>query len=120
RHWLMYILVLRMKHKNKNLVVLVERTLHIFNYLMWFTLAYLMKGTRMRKFKVIIGAKRYFQERIKDIDKAKSFLDLVKLSDACRERGFLLKEEQKADLLVLKNDNYLALSEPANDRLGDL
>ena len=87
---------------------------------MWFTLAYLMKGTRMRKFKVIIGAKRYFQERIKDIDKAKSFLDLVKLSDACRERGFLLKEEQKADLLVLKNDNYLALSEPANDRLGDL
>ena len=79
-----------------------------------------MKGTRMRKFKVIIGAKRYFQERIKDIDKAKSFLDLVKLSDACRERGFLLKEEQKADLFVLKNDNYLALSEPANDRLGDL
>lgn len=79
-----------------------------------------MKGARMRKFKIIIGAKRYFQERIKDIDKAKSFLDLVKLSDACRERGFLLKEEQKADLLVLKNDNYLALSEPANDRLGDL
>lgn len=43
--------------QEQNLVVLVERTLHISNYLMWFTLAYLMKGTRMRKFKVIIEQK---------------------------------------------------------------
>ena len=40
---------------------------------MWFMPAYLKKGVRMREFKVVIGAKGYFYEKIKGMDKAKSF-----------------------------------------------
>lgn len=74
----------------------------------------------MREFKVVIGAKGYFYEKIKGMDKAKSFLEMVRLSDAYHYEHALFQEKYKADLLILKNDDYHAITEQANDRLGGL
>ena len=62
---------------------------------MWFMPAYLKKGVRMREFKVVIGAKGYFYEKIKGMDKAKSFLEMVRLSDAYHYEHALFQENIK-------------------------
>ena len=57
-----------------------------------------MKGTRMRKFKVIIGAKRYFQERIKELQEEITILAKEK-EEAIYEQEFekaaQLRDKQK-------------------------
>lgn len=74
----------------------------------------------MRTFDVIIGSKGFFQEYIKDLTDAVPFLDLIKLSDAFHTQREIFPENLKAELMILKNDNYHGITEQANDRLGNL
>lgn len=74
----------------------------------------------MRTINIVIGSKAYFQEQIKDLSDAVSFLDLIKLSDAYHGKNQVFPEELKAELMILRNDNYHGITEQANDRLGNL
>lgn len=74
----------------------------------------------MRTINIIIGSKAYFQEQIKDLSDAVSFLDLIKLSDAYHGKNQVFPDELKAELMILRNDNYHGITEQANDRLGNL
>ena len=74
----------------------------------------------MRTINIVIGSKAYFQEQIKDLSDAVSFLDLIKLSDAYHGKNQVFPDESKAELLILRNDNYHGITEQANDRLGNL
>ena len=74
----------------------------------------------MRTFNVIIGSKAFFQEKIKDLSNAVYFLDLIKISDAYLGKKEPFPDELKAELMILRNDNYLGITESANDRLGNL
>ena len=74
----------------------------------------------MRTINIVIGSKAYFQEQIKDLSDAVSFLDLIKLSDAYHGKNQVFPDELKAELMILQNDNYHGITEQANDRLGNL
>ena len=74
----------------------------------------------MRTINIVIGSKAYFQEQIKDLSDAISFLDLIKLSDAYHGKNQVFPDELKAELMILRNDNYHGITEQANDRLGNL
>lgn len=74
----------------------------------------------MRTINVVIGSKTFFQEQIKDLSDAVSFLDLIKLSDAYHGKNQVFPEDLKAELMILRNDNYHGITEQANDRLGNL
>lgn len=74
----------------------------------------------MRTINVIIGSKAFFQEQIADLSDASSFLDLITLSDAYHGNYKVFSDHLKADLMVLRNDNYHGITEQANDRLGNL
>ena len=74
----------------------------------------------MRTINIVIGSKAYFQEQIKDLSDAVSFLDLIKLSDAYHGKNQVFPDELKAELMILRNDNYHGITEQANDRLGNL
>ena len=74
----------------------------------------------MRTINIVIGSKAYFQEQIKDLSDAVSFLDLIKLSDAYHGKNQVFPDESKAELMILRNDNYHGITEQANDRLGNL
>ncbi len=74
----------------------------------------------MRKINIVIGSKGYFHEKTKDLNNAISFLELVKLSDALHNKNETFPDKLKPELMVLCNDNYLALTEQANDRIGNL
>ena len=76
----------------------------------------------MKKFNVVIGSKEYFSNQIKEVDitNAKYFLDLVKLSDSYQNLKAQFPDNLKADLLIVKNDNYHGITEQANDRIGAL
>ena len=74
----------------------------------------------MRTINIVIGSKAYFQEQIKDLFDAVSFLDLIKLSDAYHGKNQVFPDELKAELMILRNDNYHGITEQANDRLGNL
>ena len=74
----------------------------------------------MRTINIVIGSKAYFQEKIKDLSDAVSFLDLIKLSDAYHGKNQVFPDELKAELMILRNDNYHGITEQANDRLGNL
>ena len=74
----------------------------------------------MRTINIIIGSKAYFQEQIKDLSDAVSFLDLIKLSDAYHGKNQVFPDELKAELMILRHDNYHGITEQANDRLGNL
>ena len=74
----------------------------------------------MRTINIVIGSKAYFQEQIKDLSDAVSFLDLIKLSDAYHGKKQVFPDELKAELMILRNDNYHGITEQANDRLGNL
>lgn len=74
----------------------------------------------MRTINIVIGSKAYFQEQIKDLSDAVSFLDSIKLSDAYHGKNQVFPDELKAELMILRNDNYHGITEQANDRLGNL
>ncbi len=74
----------------------------------------------MRTINIVVGSKAYFQEQIKDLSDAVSFLDLIKLSDAYHGKNQVFPDELKAELMILLNDNYHGITEQANDRLGNL
>lgn len=74
----------------------------------------------MRTINVVIGSKAFFQEHIADLSEAVSFLDLIKLSDAYHGKNQVFPDNLKAELMILRNDNYHGITEQANDRLGNL
>ena len=57
---------------------------------------------------------------VKDLSNAVSFLDLIKLSDAYHGKNQVFPDDRKAELMILRNDNYHGITEQANDRLGNL
>lgn len=85
---------------------------------------------KMRTYKIIIGSKAFFEEQVRLLENElqeeyedayiDSFLELVRLSDERKQRGWPFKEEDKAFAMVLKNDNYHGIVESAHDRLGSL
>lgn len=74
----------------------------------------------MRIINIVTGSKAFFQEKIKDLSNAVSFLDLIKLSDAYHGKNQVFPDDRKAELMILRNDNYHGITEQANDRLGNL
>ena len=74
----------------------------------------------MRTFHIINGSKSFFAQKTKELENPQSFLQLVKESDAYINNRQAFPNEKKADLMILQNDNYHAITEPANDRLGNL
>lgn len=75
---------------------------------------------KMRKYKVIIGSKTYFNNAIHKIlkEKSDSFLELIELHDKLMKNGKILNI--KSDRLIIKNDSYLGITNSAVDRIGPL
>ena len=74
-----------------------------------------------RKYHIIIGSKAFFDASLPDFteyDDVKTFLELVKLSDAAKQNRWIF--EEYADILILKNNNYHGIVDAAHDRLGSL
>ena len=75
----------------------------------------------MRTFNVIIGSRNFFDDCVKDVENnADYFIDLVKLSDNLRNTRRPFDEDDKAEILIIKNDSYNGITEAANDRIGAL
>ena len=75
----------------------------------------------MRHYHIIIGSKSYFEQSLPRFGRDKEisfFLDLVKESDALKQKGKLFSNH--ANILIVKNDNYHGIVETAHDRLGGL
>ena len=86
--------------------------------------------SEIRTYHVITGSKAFFDETvmqvfagygeaIEDCD-IKTFLQQVKLSDERKNNKDTFSDEDKAFLMILKNDNYHGIVESAHDRLGSL
>ncbi len=80
-----------------------------------------------RNYYIYIGSKAFFDSKVTTKisesyfnKEADQFLDKVKLSDEKRQRGLPFTDEDKSEILVLKNDNYNGIIETAHDRLGSL
>lgn len=76
-----------------------------------------------RNFFVIIGSREYFFQEITDlilddVSKIRTFLDVVKESDECRDKKIAF--ENKANKLLVVNDNYNGITEQAHDRIASL
>lgn len=74
-----------------------------------------------RTYHVIIGSKTYFYERVASYNCdsfTPTFLDLVKESDECKQRG--VSFDNFAEVLLITNDNYNGITEQAHDRIGVL
>lgn len=74
-----------------------------------------------RKFHIIIGSKNYFYEKLPEFteyDEPLTFLELVKESDECKQRG--VSFDNYAEILLVANDNYNGITEQAHDRIGIL
>ena len=79
----------------------------------------------MRTYHIIVGSKNFFETHIPQVDQYGDqhidyFLDLVRYSDERRKQGQSFLDEDRAELLVIKNDNYHGIIESAHDRLGSL
>lgn len=78
----------------------------------------------MRNFRIIIGSKFFFDKIVVDntnsFDEVKSFIELVRLSDERKQRGNAFTDDDKADILIVKNDHYHGIVETAHDRIGSL
>lgn len=85
--------------------------------------------SNQREYKIIIGSKRFFDNKVKELESEleksfreytiDTFLELVRISDDLRKRGQDYLHE-KASIMILKNDNYHGIVESAHDRLGAL
>ncbi|MDG6188450.1 AAA family ATPase [Lactococcus formosensis] len=74
-----------------------------------------------RKYFIFTGSKEYFLSHLPKFASSectKSFLDIVKESDEYKTKGFNF--DDKADNLILSNDNYNGITEQAHDRIGAL
>lgn len=81
-----------------------------------------------RTYHIVIGSKAFFDAQVKKHEEKldeeyeenviHSFLELVRLSDERKQRPF--SDEDKASIMILKNDNYHGIVESAHDRLGSL
>ncbi|OLN30339.1 AAA family ATPase [Desulfosporosinus metallidurans] len=83
-----------------------------------------------RTYHIVIGSKAFFDAQVKKLEEKqdeeyeenviKIFLELVRLSDERKQRGYPFLDEDKASIMILKNDNYHGIVESAHDRLGSL
>jgi len=75
-----------------------------------------------REYYVFLGSTNYFMEKVTNfgdaVKHAQSFVELVKKSDASRERKMPFDEQ--ADCLIVANNHYHSIVETAHDRLGSL
>lgn len=74
-----------------------------------------------RKYHIIIGSQTFFDINLPEYfqdDEVKSFMELVRLSDAAKESGTIFK--QRAKKIIIKNNHYHGIVEAAHDRLGSL
>lgn len=74
-----------------------------------------------RKYHIIIGSKAYFDRSLPNFtedDIVYTFLELIQLSDAAKQNHRIFN--QRADTLIVKNNNYHGIVEAAHDRLGPL
>ncbi len=76
-----------------------------------------------RKYHIINGSKAFFSNIIPKEDdyyEIKSFMELVQLSDQRRNNRIPFDDDDKADILIVKNEHYHGITEQAHDRLGGL
>lgn len=86
--------------------------------------------TNKRTYKIIIGSKAFFEDHVLQLQSKldnegdgcliENFLELVRLSDECKQRGRPFSDDDKAAFMRIKNDNYHGIVESAHDRLGSL
>lgn len=86
--------------------------------------------TNKRTYKIIIGSKAFFEDHVSQLQSKldnegdgcliENFLELVRLSDECKQRGRPFSDDDKAAFMRIKNDNYHGIVESAHDRLGSL
>ena len=81
--------------------------------------------TRKRHYYIIIGSKAYFDVATARIEtnESKGFLELVRLMDNTKLVKNLDQrtlDSIKAQILIIKNDNYHGIVDAAHDRLGGL
>lgn len=84
----------------------------------------------IREYKIIIGSKAFFDKHIRQLEDRitegyedcpiDNFLELVRVSDERKQRGQSFNDNDKALVMILKNDNYHGIVESAHDRLGSL
>lgn len=84
----------------------------------------------IREYKIIIGSKAFFDNHVGLLENRlaqysedyliDNFLELVRLSDERKQRGRSFADDDKADVMLVKNDNYHGIVESAHDRLGSL
>lgn len=80
-----------------------------------------MCNVNSRKYYIIIGSKSFFHSIAPSLDDDNvipTFLDLVKESDECKQRG--VSFDDYANTLLITNDNYNGITEQAHDRIGVL
>lgn len=84
----------------------------------------------IRKYKIVIGSKAYFDNQVRLLEERltqdyedfiiENFLELVRFSDECKQRGRAFTDKDKAFIMLVKNQNYHGIIESAHDRLGSL
>lgn len=84
----------------------------------------------IRKYKIVIGSKAYFDNQVRLLEEKltqdyedfiiENFLELVRFSDECKQRGRTFTDNDKAFIMLVKNQNYHGIIESAHDRLGSL
>lgn len=80
----------------------------------------MIKINDKRSYNIIIGSQAFFSENLPNIDDSEydDFLELVSLSDKARVLG--KNYNHKADILIIKNNNYHGITDTAHDRIGAL
>jgi len=83
-----------------------------------------------RTYHIVAGSKAFFDAQVKKLEEKQNveyeenaidrFLELVRLSDEWKQRGYPFSDKDKASIMILKNDNYHGIVESAHDRLGSL
>lgn len=84
-------------------------------------LLWVIRMENKRKYHIIIGSKAFFDEKLPSFtedDNVNTFLELVKLSDNAKQKGYQF--DDFADNLIIKNNNYHGIVDAAHDRLGPL
>ena len=84
----------------------------------------------IREYKIVIGSKAFFDNQVRLLEErlaqdyedffVENFLELVRLSDERKQRGQAFTDNDKAFVMLAKNDNYHGIRESAHDRLGSL
>ena len=91
--------------------------------MMWYMHVYHLENKMSRKYYIINGSKAFFNNYIPREEyncEIKSFMELVQLSDQRRNNKIPFDEDDKAEVLIVKNEHYHGITEQAHDRLGGL